>query len=1054
MLNRQKITLLLSFFVLFLFIAELYAGKGERLWTYKSGNANFDASAAVGDVDRDGYPDIVVVSLTGDVIALDGHGHEIWKTDLDEKITIAPTMVDVTGHSGLEVLVLTHSGNIHCLDGLTGKTVWQNNSLGAIKWACMTIVATDIDQDGDIEILAADMEGTLLCLDGNGKKQWQYHESEGIGSAPAVGDLDGDGKSEIIIASEASPLICLNHKGKVQWRFKPQGDVLSSGRKSEVTAPVVWDLDKDGIAEIITGMGFELVAVNSKGKLIWSYPVKNRIDSAISIADADGDGNMEIYACELSGNMVCVTADGTSKWTVSLGGRARRSPAIADVDGDGIVEILTAGYGSKMNVFDPAGKLEEELLIKGGTNAAPVIADLLKDGGLCAIVPEISGNLVVYRWAPVVKDPEILWPEYRAWASRTAGEFSQNTKTISSHSVQAGPVNITDAEKRTFSDKFSELKKIQGELLKLVPRLKDSKGVLERVHYLSDVIEQAQKSVLKVADLTPIKRRELRDNLAEWHVELFRLLKISKQAVEKGDILVAYAANPWAPFGGMDEIVEERTPEAKITVEAFQGEFESAAANVFNFSGSARTLRVMIDDFSAPENAEAVSVDDVITLREVVDVPTQDSDLSADALPELNTGNLMVVPAWEGRQLWFTINTAKLTSGTWRTRVHLKSLDVQFVETTVELSIRIWDVPLPKEQPLNLCNWSGTTQPEGTFKDQISHGVNVFTRTVPPKATFDESGTITNIDYSEHDAFMAKHAPKGTILFHSLVHLNGPAPAFSETWLKAFKSFIPKWIKHLKEQGFGYENFAFYPQDEPGLEHGKNVQRFMKWAKPVRETDSKIRIYANPVHHITMEQLEEIAPYVDIWTPLQTMGFPKEKLDFIHSTGALMWNYDCSENGKKLSPLNYYRGQAWMCWHFGHTGIGFWTYFYNSHFWFQPEAGFEYDMIYEGKGVVTSKRWEAVRDGVEDYTLLYTLKKAAEAAEKSETQKELVRKAQSVFVEKAAVIAEYAKKPKENVNSAGAEEGTDNVRTIVDKRYEMLCKVRRDIAELLVQFKK
>ena len=194
MLNRQKITLLLSFFVLFLFIAELYAGKGERLWTYKSGNANFDASAAVGDVDRDGYPDIVVVSLTGDVIALDGLGHEIWKTDLDEKITIASYHGGCNGSFRIGSAGVNTLGEHHCLDGLTGKTVWQNNSLGAIKWACMTIVATDIDQDGDIEILAADMEGTLLCLDGNGKKQWQYHESEGIGSAPAVGDLDGDGE--------------------------------------------------------------------------------------------------------------------------------------------------------------------------------------------------------------------------------------------------------------------------------------------------------------------------------------------------------------------------------------------------------------------------------------------------------------------------------------------------------------------------------------------------------------------------------------------------------------------------------------------------------------------------------------------------------------------------------------------------------------------------------------------------------------------------------------------------------------------------------------------
>ena len=66
----------------------------------------------------------------------------------------------------------------------------------------------------------------------------------------------------------------------------------------------------------------------------------------------------------------------------------------------------------------------------------------------------------------------------------------------------------------------------------------------------------------------------------------------------------------------------------------------------------------------------------------------------------------------------------------------------------MELSIKIWDTPLAKEQVLKLCSWSGTDNPEGTFADQIAHGVNLFTSTIPPKATFDESGEIIKTDYS------------------------------------------------------------------------------------------------------------------------------------------------------------------------------------------------------------------------------------------------------------------------------------------------------------------
>lgn len=1041
MRSSQKNILLNQFLLmLILFSTTLFASKGEKLWSLKMAGRNIDASAAIGDVDRDGYPDIVVGSTMGEVVALDGYGRIIWETDLKDKISIAPTLIDVTGDYGLEALVLTLSGKIFCLDGLTGTTLWEDSTLGKIKWASMTIIAEDINSDGSNEIIAGDEDGTLVCLDGNGKTLWVYNEPEGIGSALAVGDLDGDGQAEVVIASEESPLICLNNKGEEQWRFKPEGDILASGRRREVAAPIIWDIDGNGTSEIITGMGFNLVAVSSDGKLVWSFPMKNRIDSGISIADADSDGEIEIYAVDLSGNMVCVNANGKSKWSTTLAGKARRSPIIADVNGDGIVEILVAGYSNKMAVFNPTGEIDEEIAIKGGTNAAPIVADLFGDGGLCAVLPEISGNLVVYRWEPVIENPKMLWPEYRAWASRTAGEYSQSKSVeniIDKNAYRVGRQDLTND--------LSELKKRQDELKELIPLLPDRKGLQERVYYLNASIENAQNQFENINNLTPIKKRELRDNLVELKAEFIRLSKLAKQAVDENKIIVAYAANPWAPFGGVDEIIEGRTPEAKITIEAFQGEFESAALNLFNFSGSARTLRVEFDELLGPQDAASISTEDIFTLCETINVPTQDADLSADALPELNIGNLLVIPAWEGRQLWITINTKQLTQGTWTVKFRFKSLEVEPAVAEAELIIKIWDVPLPEKQTLNLCHWGGTEIPEGALEDQIAHGTNVFPRTIPPKVDFDESGKIVNIDYSDHDVFMKRHAPNGTILFHSLVSLNGSSPVFSTQWLKAYNSFIPLWIQHLNDLGFGYENFAFYPVDEPGLEHGKNVARFMKWAKLVRNIDQKIRIYANPVASITMEQLKEMEPYVDIWTPMQTNIFPKEKLDFIHSTKTIWWNYDPSDNAKHLSPLAYYRGQAWMSWHFGHTGIGFWTYSQGSDYWYQPDPGFDYAMIYEGKGIVTSKRWEAVRDGVEDFSLLHALKKATDAADKAGDKKELVKKSRSVIEKKAAVITEFMK------NNKPGRASQDVARKIADSRWNTFREARKEIAELLSQ---
>lgn len=55
---------------------------------------NIDASAAIADVDRDGYSDIVVGSTMVAVIAFDGNGRNIWGIDLEDQISFAP---DVRG---------------------------------------------------------------------------------------------------------------------------------------------------------------------------------------------------------------------------------------------------------------------------------------------------------------------------------------------------------------------------------------------------------------------------------------------------------------------------------------------------------------------------------------------------------------------------------------------------------------------------------------------------------------------------------------------------------------------------------------------------------------------------------------------------------------------------------------------------------------------------------------------------------------------------------------------------------------------------------------------
>ncbi len=128
----------------------------------------------------------------------------------------------------------------------------------------------------------------------------------------------------------------------------------------------------------------------------------------------------------------------------------------------------------------------------------------------------------------------------------------------------------------------------------------------------------------------------------------------------------------------------------------------------------------------------------------------------------------------------------------------------------------------------------------------------------------------------------------------------------------------------------------------------------------------------------------------------------------IKSLNRMMWTYECLEPMKAQKPYSYYRLLPWKAFQRGQTGAGFWIYYYGSGFkpgdvpWsdtLRPQ-GFS-GVVYGAKSspvpglsenIVPSRRWEAWREGVEDYQYLYELRQAInklkstnnEAADKSQ----------------------------------------------------------------------
>src|SRR5690606_39066653 len=122
-----------------------------------------------------------------------------------------------------------------------------------------------------------------------------------------------------------------------------------------------------------------------------------------------------------------------------------------------------------------------------------------------------------------------------------------------------------------------------------------------------------------------------------------------------------------------------------------------------------------------------------------------------------------------------------------------------------------------------------------------------------------------------------------------------------------------------------------------------------------------------------------MADYVDIWCP-NRLGFLLEdeepRLDAMKGNSQKMWTYECLHGAKHQPPLEYYRGLAWLSEMRGLSGFGIWSYctYVDDHWFFPRKGNQDYLLVYPGEGVVTSRRWEAVQDGVEDMKALSILK--------------------------------------------------------------------------------
>jgi hypothetical protein len=503
-----------------------------------------------------------------------------------------------------------------------------------------------------------------------------------------------------------------------------------------------------------------------------------------------------------------------------------------------------------------------------------------------------------------------------------------------------------------------------------------------RFSELRDAIRESKGKTVADKAVIAKKTDDFVDYLAQSEA-FARLIASEAQAGRAPKFVCWNDANPWDDNSPYDELPAEGGPPF-IDVWAFGNEKESVCVNILNLSADPITLRV--EPGSVSGSGSSLKAPDLTSLHRVLWLPTSDGIQVADMLPRLDEGYLMDLAPGEIRQLWINLSTRDLERGQYTFTWPVRLLDSDAITIVVTVRLDVSPVRLPEKSRFYTGYWSQNSFNRFSTIPDLNDHLQTFWDRVPalPSAEANSEGQVAEeLDWSEWDAFLEEVEQHGVIRLHHV-----PVPTFPEgvevseqLRLEAQRNYVKVWMAHMARFGLGYKDFAFYVEDETGL-RGTH-ENFMRGAKHIKEIDSRLQVYANPWGAITKDMLRDMAPVTDVWQPGMEVieYFGTEVVDIMRGDSEdRIAMYTPPGGCRTLLPLGFFRSQPWLALHWGIEGGGWWVYREANLFSTGPQGDPSYGGVnWDGRKLVWSRRWEAMRDGVEDFNAVVMLRDLADA---------------------------------------------------------------------------
>lgn len=465
--------------------------------------------------------------------------------------------------------------------------------------------------------------------------------------------------------------------------------------------------------------------------------------------------------------------------------------------------------------------------------------------------------------------------------------------------------------------------------------------------------------------------------------EVSSSLRIAAESIRRAEMgnpeYIVWETTPWRHFAMKEDSSAVRQDTKTISAITLSGQTESRAVMVSNLCAETIEVRVLTSGFPAR------SVEVLFPMF----VRATDGTAYPDALAPSNPASIIVIPPGETRQIWLNIKSS--IPGVIHGQITINPLTASKVDKQIAVDVEVVGAPQIIAAPLSFTwDYLGDAEARGLetayMQTMTDHGINVHLISglrYMPRPTADDAGNFTEpVDWSRFELEVKLMWRPGRLLYINTDVWEKAAerPIYngkfgSPGWNTAFKKIMTEMVGELTRLGLSYADYMVCPVDE------SIDERYITIARLIKEADPKIKIVEDTIGE-SLEQVKAADQYTDYWIPHFKSYFAdsvKLSIDYMKSTGKPVGFYFYSEGSNEKARDSYhdYILDFWYAYSRGLNGVfGYWT--ATQHYgdpWNRHQTTADYDpsLFYYGTdGVVSGRRWEAWRQGLEDFHLLKT----------------------------------------------------------------------------------